>query len=157
MSLSYKVEGFNHPCHPIAGKWWKLPTCFQTYKIDWVQQRLKWIDIWSDIAHLYLWLVFSNRQEYNIFMCLYFLEYDINLINSLRPSGAFMRQQIMPSLGQIMACRLIGAKPLSEPMLSYCQLGFKEYISVTFYLKFKSFHSWKCTGICHHFVSTSMC
>ena len=93
----------------------------------------------------------------NKHICLYFLEYDINLINSLRPSDAFMRQQIMPSLGQIMACRLIGAKPLSEPMLSYCQLGFKEYISVTFYLKFKSFHSWKCTGICHHFVSTSMC
>ena len=25
-----------------------------------------------------------------------------------------------PSLGQIMACRLAGAKPLSEPMLEYC-------------------------------------
>ena len=25
-----------------------------------------------------------------------------------------------PSLAQVMACRLSGAKPLSEPMLEYC-------------------------------------
>ena len=25
-------------------------------------------------------------------------------------------------LGQLMACHLFGAKPLSEPMLTYCQL-----------------------------------
>ena len=35
-----------------------------------------------------------------------------------------------PSLVQIMACRLIGAKPLSEPMLDYCQLDPCEYISM---------------------------
>ena len=49
----------------------------------------------------------------------------------------------IPPLLQIMACRLFGAKPLSEPMLSYCQLDPKEYISVKFYLKFKTFHSRK--------------
>ena len=37
-----------------------------------------------------------------------------------------------------MACRLIGAKPLSEPVLPYCQLDPKERFSVKFYLKFKS-------------------
>ena len=26
----------------------------------------------------------------------------------------------LPSLVQIMACRLVGAKPLSKPMLEYC-------------------------------------
>ena len=36
-----------------------------------------------------------------------------------------------------MACRLLGAKPLSEPMLPYYQLDPKEYISVKFYSKFK--------------------
>ena len=41
-------------------------------------------------------------------------------INSLRPSDAKMRQQSKSSLVQIMACRLIGAKPLSEPVLEYC-------------------------------------
>ena len=40
--------------------------------------------------------------------------------NSLRPSDAYMSQLTRPSLVQIMACRLVGAKPLSEPMLEYC-------------------------------------
>ena len=38
---------------------------------------------------------------------------------------------IKPSLVQIMACRLVGAKPLSEPMLEYSKLDPKE-ISVKF-------------------------
>ena len=29
---------------------------------------------------------------------------------------------ILPSLVQIMSCRLVGAKPLSEPILEYCWL-----------------------------------
>ena len=41
-------------------------------------------------------------------------------INSLRPSDAYMRQLTRPSLVQIMACRLDGAKQLSEPLLEYC-------------------------------------
>ena len=35
-------------------------------------------------------------------------------------SDVYMCQQSRPSLVQIMACRLFGAKPLSEPMLAYC-------------------------------------
>ena len=31
-----------------------------------------------------------------------------------------------------MACRLFGAKPLSKPLLGYCQLQHKEQISVKF-------------------------
>ena len=38
------------------------------------------------------------------------------------PSDPYMRQLIMPSLVQITACRLVGAMPLSEPMLKYCWL-----------------------------------
>ena len=38
-------------------------------------------------------------------------------VNSLRPSDAYMCWQPRPSLVQIMACRLVGVKPLSEPML----------------------------------------
>ena len=48
-----------------------------------------------------------------------------------------MHQCNMPTLFQIMACRLFGAKPSSEPMLPYCQIDRKELISVKFYLKFK--------------------
>ena len=41
------------------------------------------------------------------------------------PSGvAFLRQRIRSALVQIMACRLLGAKPLSEPELGYCQLDY---------------------------------
>ena len=43
-----------------------------------------------------------------------------------------------------MACRMVGAKPLSKPMLTYCQWEPKEPISMKFYLKFKYFHSRKC-------------
>ena len=41
------------------------------------------------------------------------------LLNSLRPSDAYTRHWTGPSLVQIMACRLFGAKPLSEPMMEY--------------------------------------
>ena len=43
-----------------------------------------------------------------------------------------------------MACYLFGTKPLSEPMLPYCQLDRKEHILVKFYVKFTSFYSRKC-------------
>ena len=41
-------------------------------------------------------------------------------LNALRPSDAYIRRGTGSSLVQIMACRLFGAKPLSEPMLEYC-------------------------------------
>ena len=56
----------------------------------------------------------------------------------------YMRQWIGSPLVQIMACRLFGAKPLSEPMLGYCQLDPWEQTSVEFRSKYKIFHSWKC-------------
>ena len=41
-----------------------------------------------------------------------------------------------------MACRLFGAKPLPEPILTYCQLYPEEQTSVKFKSKYKAFHSW---------------
>ena len=77
------------------------------------------------------------------------------VINSLRPSDAYMRSS---SLVQIMACRLVDAKPLSEPLLYNCQLDLWEQTSVKLYLKFKHFHSRKCIWKCRlenisHFAS----
>ena len=43
-------------------------------------------------------------------------------VNSSPPSSAYMRQWIGSALVQIMACCLFAAKPLPEPMLTYCQL-----------------------------------
>ena len=42
--------------------------------------------------------------------------------NNSPPSGAYMHQGIRVALVQKMACRLFGAKPLSKPMLGYCDL-----------------------------------
>ena len=42
-------------------------------------------------------------------------------VNSSHPSVAYMRQWIWSALVHIMACRLFGTKPLSEPMLEYCE------------------------------------
>ena len=44
-------------------------------------------------------------------------------INSSPSSDAYMRQWVGPAFVQIVACRLFYVKPLSKPMLGYCQLG----------------------------------
>ena len=50
-----------------------------------------------------------------------------------------MRQLIMSALVQIMACRLFSVKPLSKPMLGYCQLDPREQAWVNFESKYFSF------------------
>ena len=68
--------------------------------------------------------------------------------NSSPPSAAYLRQWTGSSLVHVMASRLFGAKPLPEPMLTYCQLDSWEHISVKFESEFYHFHSrkynWKC-------------
>ena len=54
-----------------------------------------------------------------------------------------MRQWIGSTLVQIMACCLFGAKPLSKPMIGYCQLD--RYEQTSFQSKSKTFLSRKCT------------
>ena len=87
---------------------------------------------------------------------------EMRRLSAWRPSDAYMRQYNILTLVQIMACRLLGAKPLSEPMVPYCWLDPKKHISVKFCLKVESFHSRKYTWKCRlrtggHFVSASMC
>ena len=53
-------------------------------------------------------------------------------VNLLGPSDAYMLQSAWPSLVQIMACRLFGAKLLSEPMPDYCHLSPRQQISLKF-------------------------
>ena len=73
---------------------------------------------------------------------------NMDTYNSSPPSAAYMRQWIGPSLVQVLACRLFGAKPLPEPMLAYWQLDSWEQISVKFESEFYHFHSRKCTWKC---------
>ena len=42
------------------------------------------------------------------------------IFNSSPSSAAYMRRKNGSSLLQVMACRLLGAKPLPEPVLTYC-------------------------------------
>ena len=66
-----------------------------------------------------------------------------------------MHQWIGSALLQIMACRLFGAKPLSEPMLAYCQLDSWEQISVK--SEFYHFHSRKCIWKCRLPIWQTFC
>ena len=67
-----------------------------------------------------------------------------SVFNSSPPSAAYMCQWIGSTLVQIMACHLFCAKPLSKPMLVYCQLDPYKQISVKFQSKYKSFRWRKC-------------
>ena len=69
-------------------------------------------------------------------------------LNSSPPSAAYMRQWTGPPLVQIMAWCLTGDKPLSEPMLTYCQFDPWEQTSAKFESKYKRFHWWKCIWKC---------
>ena len=60
------------------------------------------------------------------------------------PSAAYMHRWSGSALFQVMACRLFGAKPLPEPMLTYRQLDLQEQTSGTFESQYQTFHSWKC-------------
>ena len=78
-------------------------------------------------------------------------------INSSPPSATYMCHRTGSALVQVMPCCLFGAKPLTEPILNYCQLHPWEQTSVKFDWQYKTFHSRKCIWICHlwnggHFV-----
>ena len=72
------------------------------------------------------------------------------------PSVAYMHQWIGSTLVQIMACRLFDAKPLSKPMLDYCQLALRKNFSETLVknwtFSFRKMHlimpSAKCRPFC---------
>ena len=93
---------------------------------------LKWWPRWEITNSVTLWFV-------NTYPCLGHLPLVLHI--------QCMRQSTGLALAQIMSCRLLGAKPLSKPMLGYCQLGPWEQIAVNFYLKISSAKWWPfCPG-----------
>ena len=71
-----------------------------------------------------------------------FLRYSCILLfflNLSTLSAAYVRPWSGSILLQLMTCRLFGAMPLLEPMLTFCQLYPKEPISMTFESKYKTF------------------
>ena len=74
-----------------------------------------------------------------IYIDIYLFNFDVelfsiesSLVNSYPSGAAYMRQGTESAFFQIMACRLFGSKPLTEPKLTYCQHGPYEQTSVTF-------------------------
>ena len=65
-------------------------------------------------------------------------------VNSSPPCATYMHQWIGSALVQLTACCIFSTKPLSKPMVGYCQLDPKEWNSVKFWSIYKTFHSWKC-------------
>ena len=59
--------------------------------------------------------------------------------NALRPDDAYMRHWTRSSLVHVMACRLVGAKPLPETMMAYCQLDHRESRFSVVVIKIKIF------------------
>ena len=117
VTLIYAVVCFHYSiCHRFY-MWVKRWYHFYVVRVKWITQAI-------DIEVL--------PEYYRAFVtrfCQLHL-YEVN--NSLRPSDAYMRRKPRPSLIQMMACRLFGAKPLSEPMLHCCKFDIKEQTSVTF-------------------------
>ena len=73
----------------------------------------------------------------------------LSCINSSPPSAAYMCRRSELALVQVKACRLFGAKPLAESVLTYCQLDSWEQISMKkFESEFYNFHSNKCIWKC---------
>ena len=70
--------------------------------------------------------------------------FTLYLFISFTANSAHMRRWTGSAVIQIMACRLDGAKPLSESMMTYYLLDTKEHISEKSYLQSKYFHSREC-------------
>ena len=69
-----------------------------------------------------------NRHQQNTLSCM---------------NDAYVSQQMIPSLVQIMARCLFGAEPLSESMLSHCQSEPQEQTSVKFGSQYNNFPEWE--------------
>ena len=62
--------------------------------------------------------------------------------------AAYMPHWIGAALVQVLACRLVGAKPLPGPIMAYRQSDPSGELSVKFESKYKTFNWWKCIWKC---------
>ena len=60
-------------------------------------------------------------------------------VNSALPSTAYIRWWTESTLVQVMACCLFGAKPLTEPIRTYCQLNIEKKNTVKYESAYKMF------------------
>ena len=114
------------------------------------------LSLWASCGLSFVTIV---RGTESVMTRLFFTSYNSHLLQPTYTSqkqplthwGRVKHICIITTLLQIMACRLFGAKPLSEAMMPYCQLDTKVH-----------FHSRKYTWKCclqkgGHLVLASMC
>ena len=89
---------------------------FDSINVAYHKKSMKWIEFQ---VHLGLVQALLHKPSIRVLEICYMLQ---RVTNSSPSSGAYMRQWTWSPLVKIMACHLFGAKPLPEPMLSYCQL-----------------------------------
>ena len=111
------------------------------------QQAITWANVDSDIYHMASLGHFEFDRN----------QFDRNLPKSCLSIVSFLTDWgrvthiCLISLVRIVNCRLVGAKPLPEPILTYCQLDHWEQNSVNFESKYKTvfymkmhLNLWKC-------------
>ena len=92
-----------------------------------------YLNQWRLVISEHLWESSDRSFTANAWNIYSWYEFEKFCFNPSPPSAAYMRQWIGWSLIHMMACRLFGAKPLSEPMLGHCQLrllGTNSWMSV---------------------------
>ena len=102
-------------------------------------QQYQPFTLWSELSRRpsSTWFIINGIYFVVIFSWLF-------SVNSSPPMCQWSRS----SLVQVMACPLLGAKPLPGPVLVYCQLDCWEEVSVKFESEFYHFHSRKCIWRC---------
>ena len=134
------VIGLGHHYH---GSDWFATGVAPSHYLNQYQPTVNWGEAWTNLSKL----VITMQKEY---ICkLLSILFRPLCFNSPPPSAAYMHQWTGSSLVWVMACRLIGAKPLPTPMLTYCQLDSWGHYSVKFESEFYHFQSRKCNWKCH--------
>ena len=114
----------------VHGHCWRNHVSISLASTDWGNGLLQAV-IWNNFVHLVIWLITPRchltwvnfHLKHNKQMPLKCRLQDVShFVNSSPLSAAYMRQWTVSELVQIMACCLFGAKPLSKPVLGYCQL-----------------------------------
>ena len=128
VNLKFKLNMWAHTRgDDWMGYWWRRPVtvyqgCLNVSLLQVMKSYIHWFIhenmhfILKPMSNSTLWSTALNGIPFyqSHIMWHWFYSYS--------PSAAYMRQWIWSALLQIMACRLFGAKPLSETMLGNCQL-----------------------------------
>ena len=102
----------------INKQWWvysvRVPIGFCLIIPTWANMAVVSV-ILEKLGRVYIFFLLENNYSVHA-------QAACSLIHWGRVTHAYMRPKTIPSLVQKMACRLVGANPLSEPMLWKCWL-----------------------------------